>query len=180
MSLTVVDRRGRTIAALTPGFLVVASVEIAAVVLMASAVVVAAPGAPLWPAALFIAVAAVAATSPDSTAGAIALVGYGGWWLAVVEAPAWPLVVAAALAALAFHLSLAHAAAAPSGASAPLAVVPGLVLEATVGGVVAAVLAIFVSAINGASVTTPAALIGVTLLVIALIPRSASTTSPPQ
>lgn len=174
MSLAVLDRKGRTVAVLSPGRVALAVAEIFSVATMVCTVIAMAPDQPLWPAALVIVTAAVAITLPDSGAGLCTLLGYGVWWLAAGGDGPWPWAVVGSIAGLVFHVALAHAASAPSAAITEPTAARALIGAAAVVALATAAVGALVAIITKSGLETPALLIGVALAAVALAPWAAS------
>lgn len=168
-ALEVVGRRGRTLLRLTPARVLSAAAVVAPVVLGVVALQSAAPEAPLWPAALLVLPVGWTLLDPDGSGGLVVLLCLGGWWLQAGPDPATPWALAAAVAALGFHVAVSVAAAGPRGVA-----VEAAVLRRLLRGVLAAVtVTAGISWLAQASVgrfESPAALVAVTLALVALLP----------
>lgn len=175
MTLTVMDRGGRTLALVTGGRAALWAAEVGSVSAMVAVAAASSPRAGLWPAALVLVLAALAVALPESEAGLLMLFAYGGWWFAAVRTASLGAVLVAAVAALIFHLALAHAAAAPAGAVIGLAVLRSVAVDVALVIVVTGAAAAVVSVLNGAHLHSPPFLIGVALLLIGLLPWLAGT-----
>lgn len=170
MMWAVRDRRGHVLAVLTWSSLGLAATELGSILTMVLVAATAAPGAERWPAAVVVALAAVAVALPDSAAGLLTLLGYGAWWLAADRHASWAAALVAALAALVLHVALAHAAAAPAGAVLRPAVVGALARELGMVAVATGLAALVVAAMDRSGWRAPPYLIGVALVLIGALP----------
>ena len=172
--LAILDRTGRVLSLLSAGRAVLWLAQIGSLVTMVTVGAVVARPSMVWPVALIVVAGSAAMVLPDSEAGLITLLGFGAWWLAADGPASWTGVLVVALTGLVFHLSLAHAAATPSGALTEAAVVRAMVVDA---GMVAAATGGAVAAgawLESAGVRAPAFLIGVALVLVGLLPWIAS------
>lgn len=166
----ITDRRGRRVLILTGGMIALSAVELLSVLAMVVAVAVSAPAADLWPTPLILALAVLAMSMPDSAAGLLTLLAYGGWWFAACRSASWLEVLAVAMAAVTFHLSLAHGAAAPPGAVTRLPVIRAQLVDVIPVGVLTGAVALVAAALQGFGLHAPAFVIGAALLLIGLLP----------
>lgn len=167
--IAVEDREGTPLLTITVPRVVVRLFAVAPVAIAVGVLHRVAPDALWWPSALLVLLAVLSAELPDSGAGLVALAGLVAWWLIAVREPEvwWGLIVACC--ALAFHATLAHAAAGPSGCTpAWVAVLRlarrcGAVLVATAG------LAALVAA-AGEWGEPPTLVVGLTLALVGALP----------
>lgn len=154
--------------------------ELGSLSLMLATAAATVPRAELWPAAVVIVLGAAAITTPDSVAGLFTLLAYGGWWFAVDPSAPLAAVLVVAVAGLVFHLSLAHAAAAPAGAKTQIAVLRSLLKDAGIVVLATGVASGVITALDGSSVRTPSFLIGVALVLVGLLPWIAAISDDPR
>lgn len=174
MTMTVSDRAGRTVAVVSAGRAFVWVAEVGSVSAMVAVAAASAPRVELWAAAVVIVLAALAVVLPDTEAGLLTLLAYGGWWFAGVRHVSAGAVLVAAVAALIFHLAIAHAAAAPPGAATSLAVLRSVALDVAVVSLVTGAAEIVVSLMDDTHLHSPSFLIGVALALIGLLPWAAA------
>lgn len=180
MRLAVTDRLGHTVAVVTGSRLAVVGATVAAVVLMSGAVMVAAPGTPVWPGLIVLSFALLALADSDSHLGLVLLLFYGVWWLLAVP-PSWSAALWALLAAtgaLVLHLALAHEAAGPGGVTAPHTALGSLWSGATIVLLATALVAGLV-ALAADRWHTPAWLVGLAVALLAVVPWLAHADLPP-
>lgn len=172
--LAIRDRSGREVWLLSGSRIALGAVELGSAITMVVIAAAVARPSDRWPAFVVLALAMLAMTLPDSEAGLLGFVGYGGWWVAVDRSASWGAVLAAALAGLVFHLALAHAAAAPSGAVIRPAVLRAVLGDAGILVVLTCVATLVVAAMRGAGVHAPTFVIGVALTLVGLLPWAAT------
>jgi hypothetical protein len=175
MTMTVSDRGGRPVAVVSVGRVLLWVAEVGSVAVMVSIAAVSASRVEGWAAAVVILLASLAIVLPESEAGLVTLLAYGGWWFAADRNASLGAVLIAAVAAAVFHVALAHAAAAPPGAVMRLAVLRSLATDLAIVGVVMGAAAIVVSLIDGAHLHSPSFLIGLALVLIGVLPWVAVT-----
>jgi len=169
MSIAVVDRIGRTVLTVTGSRTLVVVAVAASVSVMVVSVGRAGPTSPAWPALVLVILAAFSLAAPDAFAGLVTLVGYGVWWAVVAEDAPLGWAFAAGVAGLVFHLALAHAAAGPAGAGTEPSVWWSLVVATVVVVAGAAALVVVVAGLEG-RFQTPAAAVGIALVLVGTLP----------
>lgn len=142
-------------------------------------------GSPWWPAPVLLALVVVAAGMPDSGVPALALVGVGSWWLAVVRDPPMVATVAVAACGLLFHLACARAASGPSGCVPSPAVIGRLAARAAGVLLVTAAIAALATLVEdhsgeGGDPGVTSVLLAAALLAVAALPWLASPPPPPR
>ncbi|MGN6722179.1 MAG: hypothetical protein ACTHJM_06165 [Marmoricola sp.] len=149
--------------------------EVGSVAAMVSVAAASASHVELWAAAAVTVLGSLAVVLPESEAGLLTLIAYGAWWFAVDGHASMGAVLAAAMAAMVFHVAIAHAAAAPPGAVTRLAVLRSLAVDVASVGLVTWAAAIVVSLVDGAHLHSPSFLIGVALVLVGALPWAAGT-----
>ena len=170
MTWTVQDRRGRTLAIVTWGLVVIGVAELGSVVTMVGLAAAHAPRTELWPGLVVIVLAALAVAVPDGPIGLLTLLAYGGWWLVADRTAPWTAALVVALAALVFHVALAHAAAGPAGVAIAPAVARSVARDVGVVAALTGGAALVVAVLDGSGLRAPSYLIGVALILIGLLP----------
>lgn len=172
--LAVRDRRGRLLSVVTGGQAVAWVAELGSLVALVTVGAVVASPSLRWPSVLVVILGSLAMVLPDSEAGLLTLLGFGGWWLVAERSASWVAVFVAAVAGLVFHLSLAHAAAAPSGARTQPAVMVSSVLRAGLVALATGITVATVAGLERSGERAPAFMIGAALVLVGLIPWAAS------
>ena len=178
-SITVQDRRGHRWVVLTPSTLAVVALTSASIAAAVACLLRTDHRGPAWLALVVVFMAMVALVLPDGWAGLATLSTYGIWWLFAVQEPTTPWALPAAFSLLTFHVALAHHASGPAGITVGRATLLTACRDgALVAGFTALVAAVVV--IGHDLVSTAPSVVGLTLLLIVLVPWIASrATRPP-
>lgn len=180
-SLTVQDRRGHPWLVITPSTLAVVALTAGSIAAALACLLRTDHRGPAWLALVVVFLALLALALPDGWAGLATLSTYGTWWLFAVQDPTTPWALPAALSLLTFHVALAHHASGPAGITVGRATVLTACRDgALVAGFTALVTVVVV--LGHDLVSTAPSIVGLTLLLLVLVPWIASraTNTPPD
>lgn len=178
-SLIVQDRRGHRWLLLTPSRLAIVLLTSGSIPVALGCLLLTDHRGPAWPALVIASFALIAVALPDGWAALGTAAAFGTWWLFAVRDPTTPWALPAALALLAFHVGVAHHASAPGGIATGRATVwawcrAGVLvtgLTALVAGV---------TAFAHDVVSTDPTIVGMTLLLVVLVPSIARRATRPK
>jgi uncharacterized protein (DUF983 family) len=178
-SLTVQDRRGHRRLVITPSTLAVVALTSGSIAVAVACLLRTDHRGPAWLALVVAYLALMALALPDGWAGLATLSAYGIWWLFAVQDPTTPWALPAALSLLTFHMAVAHHASGPAGITAGRATMRTACRDGVLVAGFTALAAVVVVFGHDLTSTAPS-IVGLTLLLLVLVPWIASrATEPP-